>query len=140
MVPLIKTLNVGVALGGRFAVDGKGEVPFYAGDLFRTAQIEPLALSSPAAQSLITAKGELIWRPAQRKTTIGEMLIFEDSQISLYTEMLWFQQGQIVPRFSTGVELSTNLSLLGLKGMQLTTFVGFDQLRYNLIWGFVFGK
>lgn len=140
VVPLLKGLNIGVALKGRFAVDGKGEVPFYAGDLFRTAQMDPLALSSPTDQALITAKAEVIWRPTERKAALGEMLFFEDSQVSLYTEMLWYQQGQIVPRFSTGVEVSTNLSLIGLKGMKLTSFVGFDQLNYNLIWGFVFGK
>ena len=67
------------------------------------------------------------------------MLIFNDTQIGVFVGMLWNSSTQIFPNVSVGLELSSQLSLLGLKGMTISTYAGYDQLSNDIVWGFIFG-
>ncbi len=144
--PLPSDFSLKASFNGRFALDGDGEVPFYLSDQFRTndavirsqgslAPLGPLNTSN----HLYTARLDAAWSPASFKPTIGEMLIFNDTQIGLFVGMLWNSSTQIFPNVSVGLELSSQLSLLGLKGMTISTYAGYDQLSNDIVWGFIFG-
>ncbi|MDD5077289.1 MAG: hypothetical protein PHS18_09375 [Sphaerochaetaceae bacterium] len=62
----------------------------------------------------------------------------KDSKVGVYTDLLYNSVGQVWPSVSVGLELSTELALLGLKGTTLSGFVGYDQRVNNIVWGFVF--
>ena len=145
LFPLPYDLFIEGSFNGRFALDGKGEVPFYMADQFRTTDpvlstqgsLSPAGALNPA-NYLISSRLQFSWQPKSFKPTFGEMMILKDSKVGVYTDLLYNSVGQVWPSVSVGLELSTELALLGLKGTTLSGFVGYDQRVNNIVWGFVF--
>ena len=145
--PLPEDFEVSASYNGRFALDGRGDVPFYLADQFRTVDatllsqgsLSPVGASNPA-NHMITSKISACWTPQAFKPTVGEMIIFNDTSMGIYANLLWKNVSQILPDYSVGAEISTELSLLGLKGMHALGFVGYDGLAQNVVWGFIFSK
>lgn len=144
--PLSSDFKLHAGYVGRYALDGLGNVPFYLGDGFRTADSTILTqgfiggAANPTANHLIVGKFDILWEPESFKPTAGEILIFEDSSIGLYTGMLWRDAGQMLPEVSVGAQLCTTISLLGLNAMPASVYVGYDGPSSGIVWGFVFGR
>jgi NTE family protein len=145
-LPLPDDIEFTIGVDTRFALDGQGNVPYYTADDFRTTNLDirtqgslfPTALNS--ANHLVVSSLRAIWKPADFKPTVGELLIFHDSGLGAYGQFLWYRQSQPIPEVSVGLEVYSRISLLGLKSLPLKAFVGYDMPSDNVVWGFVFGK
>ncbi len=127
---------------GRFALDGGGKVPLYHNDGFRSSNHDLLnqgnsnsTIDSPA-NYLVVGRLGVDWQPQTFKPTAGELLIFEDSAVGLYGNLLLNGQGA---QFSYGGRIRTTISLLGLKSLPTAVYVGYDGPNEALFWGFVLG-
>jgi NTE family protein len=130
----------------RFALDGGGNVPYYSTDNFRTdlpaiTQQGSLSnTSSNAANHFISSSISAFWKPAEFKPTLGELIIIEDSGLGIFSQFLWYLPQQYFPVLSLGVEVSTKISLLGLKSTPLRAFVGYDMPSNGVFWGIILGN
>jgi NTE family protein len=127
---------------GRFALDGGGRVPLYRNDGFRTNNTKLLTQGDTGsttvspANYLVVARFGLDWMPQTFKPTSGELLIFEDSAIGLYGDLLFNGEGT---QFTYGGRIHTTISLLGLKSLPTSLYVGYDGPSEALFWGIALG-
>jgi NTE family protein len=128
----------------RFALDGKGDVPFFSTDQFRTnnseirSQGHDLTVSSNSTNYLVSANCTIGYSPVNFLPSFSELIILENSSISTYFNFLWYEESsKWFPALSTGLELHTEISLLGIRKLPLTIFGGWDQSVDALIWGFL---
>jgi NTE family protein len=68
---------------------------------------------------------------------MAEMFIFNNSSVAIYTDLLW-NRNTFVPYLSLGLQLHTDISLLGIRSLPLTIYGGWDQKVNTLVWGFYF--
>jgi NTE family protein len=129
----------------RFALDGKGDVPFFSSDQFRTnnsdirSQGHDLTVSTNSTNYLISVNCTIGYSPVDFMPSFGEMVILENSSISTYFNFLWYKESsKWFPALSMGLELHTDISLLGIRKLPLTVFGGWDQSVDAMIWGFMF--
>ena len=130
----------------RFALDGKGDVPFFLSDGFRTnnaairSQGHDLTTSVNSANYLAATRLTLGYRPHAFKPSMAELLIFENSSIGAYFDFLWSETGVDAwkPTLSMGLELHTDISLLGISTLPFTLYGGWDQSTASIVWGFWF--
>jgi NTE family protein len=128
---------------GRFALDGQGDVPFFFSDGFRTtdsqikSQGHDLTVSSNPANHLVGLGMSIGYRPSGLAPTMAEMFIFNNSSVAIYTDLLW-NRNTFVPYLSLGLQLHTDISLLGIRSLPLTIYGGWDQKVNTLVWGFYF--
>ncbi len=128
---------------GRFALDGKGDVPFFFSDGFRTtdsqikSQGHDLTLSSNQANHLVGLGLSVGFRPSTFDPTMAELFIFQNNSVAIYTDLLW-NRNTFVPYLSLGLELHSDISLLGIRTLPLTIYGGWDQKVNTLVWGFYF--
>ena len=127
----------------RFALDGNGDVPFFISDGFRTtnalikAQGHDLSLSVNPANHLVGLNLTIGYRPASFRPAMAELFLFQDSSLAIYADMLWYQNS-FKPAFSLGLEIHTDISLLGIRTLPLTVYGGWDQSVNTFVWGFFF--
>ena len=146
LLPLPADFELKFGFDTRFALDGQGNVPYYTTDDFRTTtlailtqgSLSPTALNP--ANHLVASSLRVLWKPAEFKPTIGELMIFHDSGIGAYGQFLWYRQSQLVPEISVGLEAYSRISLLGLKSLPIKAFAGYDMPSDSVVWGFMFGK
>ncbi|MGH0053168.1 MAG: patatin-like phospholipase family protein [Sphaerochaetaceae bacterium] len=128
---------------GRFALDGNGEVPFFFSDGFRTtdsqikSQGHNLSLSNNPANHLIGTRLSVGYRPESFDPTMGELFIFQNNSVAIYTDLLW-NRNVFAPYLSLGLELHSDISLLGIRTLPFTLYGGWDQRANVLVWGFYF--
>ncbi|MBG0767268.1 MAG: patatin-like phospholipase family protein [Spirochaetaceae bacterium] len=128
---------------GRFALDGKGDVPFFFSDGFRTtdsqikSQGHDLTVSSNPANHLVGLGVSVGYRPSAFNPTMAELFIFQNNSVAIYSDLLW-NRNTLVPYLSLGLELHSDLSLLGIRTLPLTIYGGWDQRVNTLVWGFYF--
>ncbi|MGE4454449.1 MAG: patatin-like phospholipase family protein [Sphaerochaeta sp.] len=128
---------------GRFAVDGKGDVPFFFSDGFRTtdslikSQGHDLSVQTNAANHLVGLGLSLGYRPKNFDPTMAELFIFQNNSVAIYTDLLW-TENSFSPYLSLGMEFHSDLSLLGIRTLPLTIYGGWDQKVNTLVWGFYF--
>lgn len=128
---------------GRFAPDGKGNVPLFSFDGFRTAaatikaQGHDLSVSTNSANHLVGLNLTVGWRPVSFSPSIGESLIFKNSSVAIYCDLLF---GSIPSKanVSLGLELHTDISLLGIRTLPFTIYGGWDQAAAGFVWGLSF--
>lgn len=120
---------------GRYALDGGGHVPLFQSDGFRSSS---LSLDSPA-NFLIVGSFGLDWQPPTFKPTAGELLIFENSSIGFYSDLLFNDSDERRVHFVYGGRVKTTISFLGLKSLPTTLYIGWDKPRETLYWGFILG-
>ena len=132
----------GVSSFARFALDGQGAVPYFLSDGFRTSnatikqQGHDLNAATPnPANQLVGMSFSLGYRP-RINPTMAELLIFSNSSVAVYTDLL-FSDNAFKPALSVGVELHSDLSLLGIRTLPLTISVGWDQTMNTVVWGLV---
>lgn len=151
-LPLPADLGLSVNLSGRFSVDGKGDVPFFIEDSFRTNDPKIRLQGRPSsswsgndysnpAPYLVVSSFAFGWEPSWLKPSFGEFLLFENSSISAYCDLLWNEigDGAWIPKVSTGIELHTDFALIGLQTLPMSVYVGYDQPTNGVIWGIWFG-
>jgi NTE family protein len=124
----------------RFSLDGKGDVPYFFQDGYRTNSQEILtqghALGGAETQSakyLISSRFQFGYRPSWLKPSFGELVILNRNSISAYADLL-FVGG--APHISAGAQLDINFSFLGLKDFPFMIYVGYDSASAGAIWGF----
>lgn len=127
----------------RFAADGNGDVPFFISDGFRTtntlikAQGHDLSLSVNPANHLVGLNLTIGYRPVSFRPTMAELFLFQNSSVAVYADLLWYQNS-FKPALSLGLEMHTDISLLGIRTLPLTVYGGWDQSVNTLVWGFFF--
>lgn len=135
---------------GRVALDGKGNVPFFIGDGFRTKSIRILRQGSPASefdnpQNLLlsaTLRAGVNPNPFQ-DIAMGELMLISDSAITGYCDFLWSERGSSIiktmtPQISVGLEFKTNVSLIGLRTISVNLYAGYDGSCNDIIGGLWF--
>lgn len=146
VIPLQSEFRMELGYTGRYALDDAGNVPLYLGDGFKTSdpslrtQGSLNSLAPSAANFAIIGRFGLDWQPKSFKPTMGELLIFENSSVGIYSDLLWNVEGRIVPELSFGTRLTTTISLLGLNSMPTSVYVGYDGPADGIVWGFIFGR
>ncbi len=135
-------LFAGLQSFARFSLDGQGDVPFFLSDGFRTtnptikAQGHDLqAVVANPANHLVGMSFSLGYRP-QQNPTVAELLIFSNTSLAMYSDILFYQDS-FSPAFSLGVEISSEISLLGIQTLPLALSVGWDQSMKSVVWGVV---
>lgn len=127
----------------RFAADGNGDVPFFISDGFRTtntlikAQGHDLSLSVNPANHLVGLNLTIGYRPVSFRPTMAELFLFQNSSVAVYADLLWYQNS-FKPALSLGLEMHTDISLLGIRTLPLTVYGGWDQSVNTIVWGFFF--
>ncbi len=127
----------------RTALDGKGNVPLFAGDGYRSSDEDILALGHDASHKgegsdvLYSGRFTFGWKPSAFKPSMAELLILKGSSIAVYTDLLVANSKIYV---SAGLQLETTPSLLGMKNLPMTTYVGYDSAASNVVWGFYFSS
>lgn len=128
----------------RFALDGQGDVPLFLSDGFRTnnsalnRQGHDLSLpSTNAANHLVVTSFVFGFRPQGFKPSVAELFIFEESSLGAYIDLLW-NEASWSPSLSLGLELHSDLSLLGIRTLPVTLYGGWDQSVNGIVWGFWF--
>ncbi len=140
---LMKDVTLTSSIAARFALDGGGEVPYFSRDGYYTPSAVLLsqgrggAANASAFLSVLSLDG--IWAPRTFRPTVGEMLIFKDSGLGVFTQLLWFEDGNFIPDVCAGAQLRSSLSFIGLKEVSMHTFIGYDTLSSSLIGGISFG-
>lgn len=126
--------------GVRFALDGKGDVPLFISDRFRTnhdpliTQGHDLTVSSNPSKYLAVVNLSFGYQPVSYRPTFGEMFLFEDSRVGVFADLLF--NGDFF--FSVGLEAETTISLLGITELGVRLYGGWDQASRNPIWGVYF--
>ncbi len=109
----------------RVRVDGKRNVPLYFADGFESSFIDPVyGYENGDNYTTSVIRISSGYRFADG-TTIGEFLIINDSEISAYFDMLL---SDLEFYYSTGVEMQTKLSLIGLVDLPLRLRLGYNSL------------
>ncbi len=128
----------------RFALDGNGDVPLFLSDGFRTNNPTLIGqghdmenLSPNPANHVVVTSLTLGYTPLSFKPTIAELFIFEKSSVGAYIDLLW-NEASWKPSLSLGVELHTELSLLGIRTLPVTFYGGWDQSMDSFVWGLWF--
>ncbi len=128
---------------GRFALDGRGDVPLFTSDGFRTAdstlrgQGHDLSVSTHSANHLVGLNLAIGWRPVSFSPSLGEVLIFKNSSVAIYSDLL-FSENSFNVKVSLGLELHTEISLLGISTLPTTIYGGWDQAAGGFVWGLAF--
>lgn len=129
----------------RFALDGGGDVPLFLSDGFRTnnavlnGQGHDLSLPTVnPANHLVVTSLTLGYAPQNFKPTIAELFILEKSSLGAYLDLLWNESASWKPSLSLGLELHTELSLLGIRTLPVTIYGGWDQSVNGFVWGLWF--
>lgn len=135
---------IGIYLEGktsvRFALDGKGDVPLFISDRFRTnhdpliTQGHDLTVSSNPSKYLAVVNLGFGYQPVSYRPTFGEMFLFEDSRVGVFVDLLF--NGDFF--FSVGLEVETTISLLGITELGIQFYGGLDWASRYPIWGVFF--
>jgi hypothetical protein len=57
--------------------------------------------------------------------------------VAVYTDLLWHQKS-FKPSLSLGLEVQTDISLIGIRTLPVTVYGGWDQSVNTFVWGFFF--
>lgn len=119
------TLYIDGTVRSRFTLDGKGRVPLFFSDDYSTTIIDYGAtqIYSTGANYHNTILGVELGYAFPKSWTFGEFVILEDSEVGLYCDMLISDARVGV---STGVDLQTNLSLIGLVNVPFRLRMGYE--------------
>ncbi len=140
MIPLTADVTLRPSATLRYAIDGNGDVPFFTRDGYYTSASVLLEQGRGGAANASNHIGvfslEADWNPHTFRPTMGEMLIFKNSAIGAFAQLLWMDAGEYVPQVSGGVQVKTNLGFIGLMELPMRLFVSYDTLSEGIIGGF----
>ena len=140
-LPLSPDVTLRPASSVRVALDGAGDVPYFVRDGYYTPGRGLLdqgrtggTANGSDALAVLSLQAE--WNPQVFRPTVGELLIFKNSSVGVFTQLLWWQENSAVPDVSAGVQVKSLLGFIGLKDLPLHLFVGYDTLSDGVIGGF----
>ena len=129
------SLFVDFSAFARFSIDGKKDIPIFSIDGFESNSIDPsfgyLGVGKGIAWMLSAAVGYAL--PVS--PTVAEFLIFEDTELSAYFDSLMLDLDFY---FSTGAQIQTKLSLIGLVDLPLRLRLGYDSLSGRFVGSMLF--
>ena len=118
----------------RISVDGRGDVPLFLSDGYSSTLLgkgyDYTRLSSFHNTIFSVGAGYAF----KVSPTFGEFLIFEDSELSVYCDMLLHDT---LFDYSAGVEVQTSFSLIGLMKLPLRIRLGYDSLANGFVSSFI---
>ncbi|MBN2858642.1 MAG: patatin-like phospholipase family protein [Sphaerochaetaceae bacterium] len=138
--PLCADVTLRPASTVRFALDGGGDVPYFIRDGYYTPERALLdqghSGSAPNGTDYLAVLSlQAEWNPQAFRPTIGELLIFKNSSLGAFAQLLWWQESDPVPEVSAGVQVKSLLGFIGLKDLPLHLFIGYDTLSDGIIGG-----
>ena len=120
-----KMLYLTASVRARFSVDGKGSVPVFIYDNFTSRTISYGATCLRTESSLFNLFSDLTFGlNILSSPTFGEFLIFDESSAAVFFSSLFNLENGF--RFSTGVELKSSLSLIGLIKLPTVLRIGYE--------------
>lgn len=128
---------------GRYALDGGGDVPFYASDGYYSTH--PVLLKKGrggafnSANYLITAGLEFNFAPQRFVPSLAETVLLKGTSMGVFGQAIWFEKDTATPHFIFGLKTGTTLSLLGLKELPTSLYVAFDTLAQGITFGINLG-
>ena len=134
-LPPAETWFIDAGLFTRFTVDGRGEVPLFLSDGYASTMLGKDAFydrSSDWHNSMIKLS---IGYDFPATPTFGEFLILEDSEIAVFCDLLFKDVGH--PYVSTGLELQTAFSIIGLLELPLRVRLGYDSWANGFVSSFL---
>lgn len=138
-----KSFVVTAGYHGRYALDGLGDVPFYWSDNYNSVSstLTQQGRTGPFnnANYLITSMIQLDWRPSKFSPSFSEVLLLKETSVGLFLHTLWYEKNKFTPYLLYGVEVETSISLLGIKELPTSIYLGYDTLGERLTFGFNFG-
>ena len=141
--PIAKDFFIGGSYHGRYALDGGGDVPFYASDEYFSTSSSIIDQgrggSANNANYLVTAALHLDWKPSQFTPSFSEALLLKESSMGVFGQLLWYEVATYTPYFLIGLQAETTLSLLGLKEAPLSLYTGYDSLSNGVVFGLNLG-
>jgi hypothetical protein len=54
--------------------------------------------------------------------------------------LLWYQSSVLIPEFSPGIEVKSDISLIGLRTVTIRAYIGYDSPSRGVIGGFWFNS
>lgn len=109
----------------RFSLDGEGRVPLFFSDNYTTGMLDYGArqIYATDADYHNTIAGIELGYDFSKDLTFGEFLIMGDSEIGVYCDILF---SDLRVGVSTGLDLQTNLSLIGLVDIPFRFKIGYE--------------
>ncbi len=140
-LPLSADVTLLPASSVRYSLDGEGDVPYFVRDGYYTPATTLLDQgraggSANGADALAVLSVQAEWNPQAFRPTVGELLIFKNSSVGAFTQLLWWQEGTAVPEVSAGVQVKSLLGFIGLKDLPFHLYIGYDTLSDGVIGGF----
>lgn len=141
-VGITESIYLDLSVRGRFSVDGKGSVPLFIWDRFTSQTVEygPAGLRTESSLVNLIMNGRIGYRFLS-SPAIGEAVLLSGSSASLYFSSLYSVEGGF--GFSTGVELGTTVSLIGLIKLPVMLRVGYEygrNLKHAVVGSLVFSS
>lgn len=136
----------------RFCLDGLGNVPFLVRDSFRTNNSSILRQGSPNKEFdnpknfLVSSTVSLGYVPfPNQSVSFGEILLLNNNYITAYCDLIWYKADSnpsvaFTPAVSPGLELHSDVSLIGLRTVSVTAFLGYDGPSNGIVGGFWFSS
>ena len=123
LLPPADSLFIDARVFSRISVDGSGHVPMFLSDGYTSPMLGKDADFTDAATSHITMLSVAFGYDVPYTPTFGEFLIIENSEVGIYCDLLI---RDTTVNVSTGVELQTAISLIGLMELPLRIRLGYD--------------
>jgi NTE family protein len=128
VVPIVENFAFSQRVFTRIQMDGNRKVSYYKQDYIRSALPESIYDAN------IISSTELVFSPSAWKPAFAELIILENFQISSYADIGFFND--LV--WAAGLQISCELSLLGLKPRQISVFTGYDSYSGGITTGIHF--
>ncbi len=143
-LPLPRDFVLSGTYSGRFAFDGAGNVPFYRSDGFLSTDSSLVGQGGASSVSndanhLIVSVVNFDWVPESFRPTAGELLIMKDTSMGIFGQFIWYERSQASPYWIAGARFSSTVSLLGLKELPTSLYLGYDSLARGFLAQFQFG-
>lgn len=123
LLPPADSLFIDARVFSRISIDGSGHVPMFLSDGYTSPMLGKDADFTDAASSHVTMLSLAFGYDVPYTPTFGEFLIIEDSEVGVYCDLLI---RDTTVNVSTGVELQTAVSLIGLMELPLRIRMGYD--------------
>ena len=105
--------------------DATDSVNYYLRDGMRSS------LNAGSFSSVNFASTDILFNPWDFRPTVAEVFMFKEIEFGGFGEIGWFDQFI----WSSGISLSLDVSLIGLKPLRLSTFAAYDSLSGGMTGG-----
>ena len=123
-MPFHEPLFFDMGVFSRVTLDGKGNVPLFIDDGYASTKLGVGAAYDRSSKIHNTILSFAIGYDLPMNPSFGEFLIFEDMEAAVYCDLL-FHDSSI--GISTGVELQTSFSLIGLMKLPFRVRLGYEK-------------